>query len=259
MRKIKSLQIVLLGTLCLLFTQCSKSDDANPSGDNEPDNAKNIGPVGSSANDLLSAENYNFLVVEVQYAAGYAPPGQSINYLQNFLNNRLNKPAGITVNVTEVEAPGQSSYSISELRAMEDEKRTQFTNGSKMAVYIYLADGSYDQNNNVLGVAHRNTSIVLFQKRIEEVSGGVGQVSTSLLTSTVLAHEVGHLLGLVNNGSPMQTNHHDSANGAHCTAEDCLMYFSVESTSGLSDLLGMSSPPDLDANCLADLSANGGK
>ncbi|HEY9116389.1 MAG TPA: peptidase, partial [Roseivirga sp.] len=114
-------------------------------------------------------------------------------------------------------------------------------------------------NSNVLGVSHRNTSMVIFQKRIEELSGGVGQVSTSLLTSSVMGHEFAHILGLVNIGSPMQNAHQDDANGAHCDNQDCLMYFAVENSSGLSDLLGMSSPPPLDANCLADLSANGGK
>ncbi|WP_420388294.1 peptidase [Roseivirga sp.] len=233
------------------------SDDADPSGGGNSN--LNLGPVGSSANDLLSSTNYRFLQVEIQYAEGFAPPQESINYLQNFMNSRLNKPAGITLSVSQTSAPGQASYTLEELRNIEDESRTTFTEDGKLAIYFYFADGNYDENENVLGIAHRNTSMVLFQKRIEELSGGVGQVSTELLTSSVLVHELGHILGLVNNGSEMQTPHQDEANGAHCDNEECLMYFSVESASGISDLLGMSSPPSLDANCLSDLAANGGK
>lgn len=250
------LNLLLLASLAFLFTTCS-SDGPEPGGG--ANGNLNKGAVGSSANDLLSSANYNTLKVEIQYAAGFAPPQGSVNYLRNFLNQRLNKPGGITVTSTQIDAPGQSAYTVAELRAIEDESRTQFTSGNTLAVYFFFADGNYSQNSNVLGIAHRNTSMVLFQKRIEEVSGGVGQVSTQLLTSTVMAHEFAHILGLVNNGTAMQTDHQDDANGAHCDNEECLMYFAVENAGNINDLIGMSSPPDLDANCLNDLEANGGK
>ena len=72
-------------------------------------------------------------------------------------------------------------------------------------------------------------------------------------------HEFGHILGLVNNGTPVQSDHHDTANGAHCDVEDCLMYWQAETSGGLGDLVGMSSPPPLDPQCIDDLQANGGK
>lgn len=250
------LNLLLLASLAFLFTTCG-SDDPEPGGSGNGN--LNRGAVGSSANDLLSSANYSSLQVEIQYAAGYAPPQGSVNYLRSFLNERLNKPGGITVTTTQIDAPGQSAYTLSELRGIEDESRTQFTSGNTLAVYFFFADGNYSENSNVLGIAHRNTSMVLFQKRIEEISGGVGQVSTQLLTSTVLAHEFAHILGLVNIGTEMQTDHQDDANGAHCNNEECLMYYAVENAGNIDDLFGMSSPPDLDANCLADLAANGGK
>ena len=57
----------------------------------------------------------------------------------------------------------------------------------------------------------------------------------------------------------MQTDHQDEANGAHCDVEDCLMYWKAATSGGVGDILGMSSPPGLDAQCIADLQANGGK
>ncbi len=73
--------------------------------------------------------------------------------------------------------------------------------------------------------------------------------------TTLLEHEFGHLMGLVDQGSPMQVNHKDAANGAHCDKPDCLMYYNVEA--GFTGTL--SAVPSLDANCIADLKANGGK
>lgn len=252
----KLLKLIFAATFFLLLTHCS-SDDPEPGGNGT--NNLNIGAVGSSANDLLSSANYSNIQVEIQYAAGFAPPQGSIDYLRSFLNSRLNKPEGITITTNQVDAPGQVSYSLSDIRGIEDESRTQFTDGNTIAVYFYFADGNYSENENVLGIAHRNTSMVLFQSRIEELSGSPGQISTQLMTSTVLAHEFAHILGLVNIGTDMQNVHEDSANEHHCDNENCLMYYAIESAAGLNDLFGMSSPPDLDANCLADLAANGGK
>jgi hypothetical protein len=54
----------------------------------------------------------------------------------------------------------------------------------------------------------------------------------------------------------MQTDHIDPANGAHCINPLCLMYYNVETSAIGSNL---SAIPILDADCEADLKANGGK
>ncbi len=241
--------------LCLLLASCGGDSDPNGGGSGNLNNR----PVGESANDLLTSSNYNRLEVELVYAAGFEPPSASVDYIRNFLAERLNKPGGVSVVTRQISAPGKSRYSLQELVDIETANRLKFNNESTLGVYLFFADGSYAPNENVLGVAYKNTSMVLFQSRIEELSGGIGQSSTSLLTSSVMAHEFGHILGLVNTGSALQSDHQDVANGHHCDVDDCLMYFAVESTAGLNDLLGMSAPPTLDAQCLADLKANGGK
>lgn len=78
-----------------------------------------------------------------------------------------------------------------------------------------------------------------------------------MVEQSVMKHEVGHILGLVNLGAPMQTNHQDAEHGKHCINENCLMYWATETGNFISNLTG-SSPPQLDANCIADLRANGG-
>ena len=72
-----------------------------------------------------------------------------------------------------------------------------------------------------------------------------------------MLHEIGHILGLVNNGAAMVTAHEDGDNRAHCTNTNCLMYYTIETT-GLMNMLN-NNIPQLDANCINDLRASGGK
>jgi len=213
--------------------------------------------VGFSANHLLSAGTYKSLKIEVQYMVGYAPDAAALNHLQNVLNTYLNKPAGIAIVTKEIPVSSSTTLSIDQVRTIEEQNRTVFTSGDQLGVYFLYTNGNFT-DNNVLGAAYRNTSMVLFGKKIHDNSGGLGQASRTKLEATVLEHEFGHILGLVDIGSPMQTSHKDAAHGNHCNNTNCLMYYASETT----DILGFlitGNIPSLDANCIADLHANGGK
>ena len=109
----------------------------------------------------------------------------------------------------------------------------------------------------MLGFAYNNTSIAIFGEKIRDHSGSISQPATATVEGVVLNHELGHLLGLVNSGSTMQTEHQDEPHGKHCDDPDCLMYYAVRTTDFIANLLG--DMPTLDANCLDDLAANGGR
>lgn len=212
--------------------------------------------VGASAKELLTATTYSSLNVEIQYAPGMRPQDQSMNNLLAFLEARLNKPDSITILLKQVGSIGKPTVAVSDISAFADKNRTSYTDGNKITIYVYFADADFEKNG-VVGVAYRNTSICLFQKTIQANSGGVNQASRVKVESGVLLHEVGHLLGLVNNGTGMVAAHEDGANPAHCTNSNCLMYFSIETT-GLMNIFN-NAIPQLDAACSNDLRANGGK
>jgi predicted Zn-dependent protease len=100
--------------------------------------------------------------------------------------------------------------------------------------------------------------MALFERTIQDLSGGLTQPEQSRLESVVLQHELGHILGLVNAGTAMVTNHQDAPHGRHCTNTNCLMHYTVETGNVVQNLLD-GSLPQLDSNCLSDLRANGGK
>jgi len=240
--------------LFAILAGCSKSDD-------KPANALPVDyhnkSTGASAHDLLSADTYTSLKIEIQYMPGYRPEDAAVTHLVNLLNARLNKPGGIQVVYREVPAGSREVLSVDEIAALEKQHRTVYTSGKELGIYFLFTNGSYTQSN-VLGIAYRNTSMCLFGKTLHDNSGGVGQVSRSHLEATVSEHELGHLLGLVDIGSPMQAPHKDPDHGNHCNNQECLMYYASETTDILGFLPGRGIPAP-DNACLADLQANGGK
>ena len=245
-------RLLTFACLALALSACEKTKQLTDALD--PDSLHNR-PVGSSANELLSGSQYTSLKIEVQYMPGFAPDAAALNQLQTFLTAYLNKPAGITITTKEIAASGSTSLNADQVHAVEKANRSAFSINNQLAVYVLYTNGNFS-DDKVLGIAYRNTSIALFGKKIRDNSGGLGQVSRTKLEATVLEHEIGHLLGLVDVGSAMQTPH--KANGNHCSNQACLMFYSAETT----DVLGVlrsGNVPALDDACVADLRANGGK
>lgn len=238
---------------------CTDSGPSAPEGE-QPDPYSHVRGPGSSANDFLSGETFDELVVEVDYMAGYAPDPQALESLRAFLEARLNKTAVTIRTPTEIDAGGQDTYTADEIRSLEQEHRDVFTDTVTLAAYMIIVDGRFEQAN-VLGIAYYNTSSAFFGAAFDEVTGGIGQPSRYQVEATSFRHEFGHLFGLVaieGSGTDMQTEHQDDANGHHCDNDACLMYYAVESTDLFGSVFG-GEIPALDANCIADLQANGGR
>ena len=236
----------------VLFAQCSKKDTAATATTN-----LNTKSVGASAKEFLTAGTYTSIKVQLQYMPGFAPDAAALANLTNFLNTLVNKPAGISFNQTPIAASGKSVFSIEDISALEKTNRTQFTNGNVLSVYVVYVDAPFT-TANILGAAYRNTSLVIFGPTVTSNSGGVNQTTRTKLETTVLDHEFGHLLGLTNLGTPMVTQHEDAAHMSHCNNSSCLMYYSTQTTV-MGGVLLSGPIPVLDANCKADLTANGGK
>lgn len=241
--------------LLSLFVFCSCSKDTTTG--LAPVTATNDKVVGASANELLASSKYSSLVIEIQYMPGYTPDPASVNNLVSFLSNYLNKPSGIRVIQSQIATSGKSSLTVADAAAIEKTNRTAFNTSTEIAMYILIADAPYS-DPSVLGISYRNTSVCLFGSVIQQNSGGVGQVNRTKLYSTVMEHEAGHLLGLVNIGTPMVSNHLDATHGNHCNNQNCLMYYTAETTDLLGFLL-VGNIPTLDMNCINDLRNNGGR
>jgi hypothetical protein len=256
-QKYRIYPILFFGFCIALFSRCVQ-DDSSPTVPVDPPPVN----VQIKPNDFLSEETYNKLTIEIACVQGYQPASAAIAGLKTFLENLLHKSAGIEIITRVVVSPEKTAYSLSDIREMEKNNRTMFPEGKTLAAWFFFADADYTGNetgSKVLGVAYGPTSMTIFEKTIKEFSGGLGQPSAAVLEETVMQHEFGHILGLVNNGTAMVENHLDTEHDKHCNNKNCLMYYAAEHSSGIISFLSGGTVPALDAACREDLKNNGGK
>ncbi len=254
-----SLLSLVLGLLVIVSGCSDTSVEINNSGGDDGDLPfDHRKAAGKSSEAFLRAEDYNNLLVELDYVESQQPTARALDSLQSMLEARLHKPGNITISVSSepIGAGGQGTYTSADIRSLEDAHRNHYTSGDTLTAYLLFLDGSF-QEENVIGLAYYNTSMAIMEEKIKESSGGISQPPRYKIEATVLRHEFGHVLGLVANGTPMQTSHKTDGSH-HCTTEDCLMRPSVETTDFFANVFD-GTIPDLGGRCVADLQYYGGK
>jgi hypothetical protein len=263
--KIPKFRYLLTFAVIISLSAC-KSDESDDSiADFKAENRK---ALGVSASDLLSDDIYKNLRIELVYSEGFRPEQETITNFATFLNQRVIKTGGISITETTVAPPQGAPFTTDEIRTIEDDIRTLYTAGDEIAVFIFFANG--ESNNDTptsvtLGTAYQNTSIVIYERTLREISASQN-IDLSLLESTTLHHEFGHLFGLVNiQNDDVHQNHEDPFQARHCVVEDCLMYFETSTanryaTRNYFNARNQMDVPQFDTNlCIEDLRAKGGR
>lgn len=266
---------IFIGMISLLMAGCSEDsgEGTNGGGGGNPVTgvkALNLLGPGDSANDFLSNDNYDRLIVQVQYVTGFRPSNLVFSDLENFIREFTFKD-DIEFIYQAQPSPGQESLTFQEIRQIEDNNRTFYNDGTTLTLYIYFADApaegdDLDQGLVSLGAVYRNTSMVIYESTIRTASQILSVPLTDFERAT-LHHEFGHLFGLVNIGSPFADgiDHEDPASSSHCNTAGCLMRAELEFGAGMAKAMkarmskGMASIPEFSDRCLADLEANGGR
>jgi hypothetical protein len=143
--------------------------------------------------------------------------------------------AGRTVTVpqtlaemTQIPEQGRTTWSYSELLALGRSLSPTLISGTTAHVAVIFVNGTYNGNQNILGIHFTGSPFAFIFKDIVLSVGG-DPVSQRYAEQAVVVHELGHVVGFVNNGVPLVTNHEDSSHAHHTTNSDCVMYWAVES------------------------------
>lgn len=246
----------------MLGVACSGTDGAEPGGQAPP-----------AATDITTAQDYTRLVIEVDAVQGHAPRQEALDSLQAALEDlrdsgHLGKPDGVQIRIdqTDLTAAPQANhaYSLDELKTLAAGARSYEQQPNEVVLHMLYVDGESAQADSTLGFALGSTLIVMFREVIDSTCTAalpaVRNAVCRVAEASVLLHEVGHTMGLVNNGIPMVEAHQDTAHGAHDSDSSCIMFWAAERTSAIDLIIdrvrnGDTSIGSFDAKCLEDLKA----
>ncbi len=222
--------------------------------------AISTGP-GQFAADYLRGTNFDHLLVEIDYPQGRAPTDAARTLLEDRLLERCGKSAGVTLMLDEALPPETflPVMSLADVQAIEDAHRSQFSNlaTKTVALYVLYTTGASDEdgpNGVIVGYAHRGGSVVIF---IDNATGAGPLITDAEVEGYTLVHEIGHMLGLVNNGVPMVAWHEDLSHPAHDTNSDSVMWWKVN-ISAIGPSIGDPDFAQFGPECIADVQAFGG-
>jgi predicted Zn-dependent protease len=226
-----------------------------------------------SPRDGIFGAGVTEVTLEIDYQTGAAPftgrSGLTGDTWDMFKNNatRLFKqasPRTLTIPTTlaqmeELTDLTKTDLSAQDLLDLAAAHREGTSTAAHRRFYVVFLDARFrdkdDQvRDDVLGVSIGDTGVIAMFKPVINSTG-----SARLIEQTTLVHELGHALGLVNNGITLTSTHHDAEHGAHCSNRDCIMYYLNESASGIEGfvggLLGGDAPIVFGAECLQDVDA----
>ena len=190
------------------------------------------------------------LLVEVDWESGREPAQSALDYLASILSQQLNKPGGIRIMRGNQVNGGRSSWTVDDLVALERANRNVHSSGSRATMWFCYVGGSFAPNGGALAVSFSASAAVVFRDRIDDATSSL--VLEPAIERSVITHEAGHLLALVNIGYHSQYNHEDPQHPHHSNDPNSVMYWAVEDVSIRNVVHG--GPPDkFDAYDKADL------
>jgi len=217
----------------------------------------------------ISGATYSHLVIEVDSVDGLEPHATMADRIPARFAEILDKEGIDFVLDDRLEGRGSDFvWTNDELDAITTDSFDGDPDPNTVAIHVTYLDGHSESDSDsgvILGVAWGHLQIVMFKQTIEESCAGLGLIGSLRDQACeeaefgILSHEIGHVLGLVDNGLPMQGDHVDPEHPAHDVSQDCIMYWAYEGQ-GLVDLVGTrllanDEPLSFCQHCLDDLNA----
>lgn len=219
------------------------------------------GPDISVENLTYFYENASSVKIDIAYEPGAEPYvntgfGSNANFdftVNNIIDLLDGRSKAVNVicdrqlsEMTMIPDQQKTSYTTPDIRKIAEAYQTLESSENQGVVFVIYLDGYFNiggqDQQNVLGVSIGAFTVALFKPVISAIPGGgvLGGSPKYQVEQATVVHEVGHALGLVDNGVALHTDHLDEANGKHCDNQNCVMYWANEGASGASGLFGSS-------------------
>ena len=204
--------------------------------------------TGQCRYEILQDTTYSKLHIEINYVTDNSPDSDAVDILKQRIQEVSDKTA-ITVSQSAFGST-DNSYSLEEIVNIEKNQRERFKGDDTFVIHILYLNGEYQDNDKTLGLAYTGSSFVLFKEKIEDASFLL--ISSTDIEKSVIVHEFGHLLGLINNGYQSPHDHEDPQHPNHSSNEESVMYWAIESQD-IGNQISGEPPNEFDADDLDDL------
>ena len=204
--------------------------------------------TGACRYEILQSDKYPRLHIEIDYVTEYAPDSDAVDLLKQRIEETTDKTS-ISVSQNSFGST-DSSYSLEEILDIEKAQRDRYKSGNTFIIHILYLNGEYQDNDQTLGLAYKGSSFVIFKEKIEDAAFLL--ISAEDIEKSVLVHEYGHLVALVNNGYESPHDHEDPDHPNHSNNDESVMYWAIESQDIANQIDG-EPPNNFDSDDLDDL------
>jgi hypothetical protein len=172
-----------------------------------------------------------------------------------------------TAEMEDVGAIADEELTTADLIALAGTHRGRRDEPGTKTYYVLFVSGHFADTSgvqpSVLGVSLGDTGVIaMFKDVIRSTSSVALPNLVRFVEQSTLVHELAHAIGLVDTGVPATSAHVDTAHGAHCTNDRCVMYYLNEGATDAAmfarQVITTGDKILFDASCLADADAASG-
>ncbi|CAN5916576.1 hypothetical protein BH11MYX3_BH11MYX3_36370 [soil metagenome] len=258
----------------VIVAACGGSSGGNGGDDASPADAR--GEIPTTGNGSVFDPKITSAVVEIDYESGQEPyTGPIIGFGDTFdttTNNidrlfahhkQLTIPR-VTGDMQNVGAIADEELTVADILALASAHRDRHDSATTKTYYVIFVSGHFADANgpnaNVLGVSIGDTGVLAMFKDVIRSTDVLALPNVvRYVEQSTLVHELGHAIGLVDNGVHVTSTHKDPAHGAHCTNDKCVMYYLNEGASDAAQFAQMyvvgGTSILFGAECLGDVDA----
>lgn len=158
--------------------------------------------------------------------------------------------------MTKLSAQDKTTWTTEEVMELSESNKVPAV-ADTTSFSIFFLNGRSKENSSTIGFHISKTNVIaIFKDVIKSTTTTAQPLVPKYVEQATLVHEMGHALGLVDNGVPMYTPHKDTEHGAHCSNPDCVMYYSNEGAASMMNFatqaLAKLSVVMFDQQCLND-------
>ncbi|MCS5533845.1 MAG: hypothetical protein NZ736_06275 [Candidatus Poseidoniaceae archaeon] len=174
-------------------------------------------------------DSHDKMILEIDYEAGYKPETSSTDLLKQRIGEVCSFSKGISLEFTETDFADVGTWSADDVREQGWANKGDDPTNGKTLRWQLIFPAETNDDDNVLGVAVDASTIAIFGDSVDDAAGFLNRPSAEDVENSVIVHEAGHLLGLVNLVYTSPVDHEASDKPGHSNNEDSVMYWAIES------------------------------